>query len=177
MAPALIGAGLIQPLLPQPGGFEGLAPVPVSLASYYHAVTECPQMCDPNLEPRAAGLPASGHMKEDEHSVLLVPEALRPHAKLAEHPSPIGEEPDDVLAASDRSLPNPAIRNPLGVRMRKFRDGLRVTFVHRLVEPPHDLHVLLRHRPRSIRRSDRGGQQADERRAPKGPPRARPSAG
>src|SRR5215213_2533428 len=138
--------GMRDPLLPQPGGFEGFAPVPVSLASHDHAVTDCPQMGDPNLEPCTAGLPASGHPKEDEHSVLLVPEALRLRAKLPEHLSPVGEEPDDVLAAADRSLAHPAIRNPFGVAMRKLREGLRVTLAHRLVEPPHDLNVLLRHR-------------------------------
>src|SRR5262245_49981328 len=91
-------------LLPQPGGFEGLIAVAVSLASHDKAIAQCPQMPDANVESRAAGGAAPPHVHEDEDLVVGLPEALRFRAKLIEHLGPIREEPNDVLAAPDRLL-------------------------------------------------------------------------
>ena len=107
---------------------------------------DSPHVRDPNLKRCAAGLPASGHAKEGEDSVFRGREALGFDAKLVEHLSPVGEEPDDLFAASDRSLADSAVGNPFGVRVHQFRRACHILGVHRPVEPKHHLHVLLRHR-------------------------------
>ena len=136
--------------LAQPGGFEGPIAVAVSLASHDNAVTHRPQVADANVELCAAGGATSRDANEGEDFVVCLPEPLGFRAEPMEHVSPVREEPNDVLTTPDRSLSTRLSGIHSASGWASSVKGFQVAGVHRRVKPPHDLHVLLRHRPPSI---------------------------
>ena len=66
--------------------------------------------------------------------------------------SPIDEEGSDGFPAVAYTVSSGDIgcRSPFDVRMEHFEAGLIVATLPRLIERLQTLHVLLRHRPRSI---------------------------
>ena len=67
------------------------------------------------------------------------------------------DEAHDGLPTHLRPRLRPTVRVPHdGVRVEQLTPGIHVPSVPRLEVGPHDLHVLLRHRPRSIAQASVG---------------------
>ena len=130
----------------EPRGFEGFvrgwrAPRP---AQRGRRARSKGARCD--VEPRAAGSPTSGCPNKDEHLVVCVPETLRLQANFS------NTSACSIKNRTTFSRPRigpcatrlSGIHSPLG--WASSVEGFHVAGVHRAVELPHDLHVLLRHR-------------------------------
>lgn len=137
-------------LLVHAGGLERLAAVTVALAAHGKPITQRPRMRNPDINVGAARAPAAADPNEGKHLVVLIPAALHFGLQLFEHRRSVHEEPRHVVTASDRPLPDPAVGNPLDVRMGELRCTHRIPGVQGSIEPADDLDMLLRHPSRSI---------------------------
>jgi hypothetical protein len=144
-----------EALLPQPGGFEGLPLIQIDLAFEELAVPKLPESAD-----LAAHGDATSRASPDES--IQLDDAIS--ARIQE-PAVLDVE---VLHHGSHALPVPhqLVKPPVGLLLdgraeldrgvAHAQKTLRVLRVEGIHCPPHDLDVLLRHRPRSIPRRGEG---------------------
>src|SRR5829696_12435 len=143
-------------LLRKPGRFEGLRPVDVAHAFNAPTAFEREEMRNRHVHLDPAGPADRAGMEECDDAVAYVEEVLG----LVSEGRPLLGERSQVLAdagvtpnwlASERGQ----VRMPLDLRVTFPDDGLYVSAVASVVQPPSRFHVLLRHHPPSIPPADR----------------------
>ena len=142
-------------LFREPGGFEGLPAVQESAYAYNLA-------CADRLDGGAVGLdhgPALSALCDlvvkDDHVVRpRVDVPLGAHVYSLPDLEVVGERSDNrITPPSDLALIDATDgRVPLDLRIESVESGLDVASQEGFLRAPNDLHVLLRHRPRSISR-------------------------
>jgi hypothetical protein len=173
-------------LLAQPDGFEGFGTVAVAAMASDLPVTQCDdgERRDPHFYTAVS---ASADLHAADYNVIAVVEVLLGF-KSERIPcrEPLGKPRLDLVAATVNLLPDrdPGRNLPFDFRVKRLKRDLIVASIEGLVVPPHDLHALLRHRPRSISRNaplpceaaarepDRSARRAAFASASKRPPRA-----
>ena len=140
-------------LLREPHGFEGLGAVPVGDHAHDPAVRQRHQVGELMLERSTAKFAASGLPGQHEHLIVTeVDDPLGFDAQVRERAEVLAAPYQHLLETPPLPLharsfcADPRI-NDLGIEEVNSR---KITSCPVLVHPTHDLHVLLRHRPRSI---------------------------
>src|SRR4051812_16713529 len=162
-------------LLRQPGGFEGLVRVGEPLPTNDLAISTGVQLCVTliHVQPALAPPPFS----DEEHHLLApgVDDSLDLDGPVVPLVRPAPEVVHDRLMAAS----NVAVRKvgpiPFNVWVIERRGGLNTPRLPRIPHPPYRLHVLLRHRPRSISRWKGTGNNRWQQTAGDGRPSRPPS--
>jgi hypothetical protein len=137
--------------LRQPHGFEGFGSVTVLARFGDLSVSQSEYMELVLFEGGAAGPAATDQVNSDDNAVARIDELLRLRLKLS-----VLEDLRKMLhtgvAAAMRSGPPRIVRPipPHGGRIGQLNHCREVASVERIKPLAHQLHVLLRHRPRSI---------------------------
>jgi hypothetical protein len=153
-------------LLPQPGGFEGVGFGLEPAMPNDPSISQRPDVSGVRRD-RLVVCPA--HQNEANGDDDFFP--CRNEFKRLDTPGrpdlaqPSHELPDALVAVIDAWVKGPPRRVPFDLRIKEVI-GLVIEVLEDLVlplcvEPPHNLHVLLRHRPRSISRLPRGRPTSD----------------
>ena len=138
-------------LLRQPHGFECLFSRSEPDRSHDESISHGPDTEYPLFEPCTAA-PASTNDSWAHDDLLVViddlidldPVVLQLPEELLERPEKTGVAMVDLRIRKVKKIV------PFDVRSKPREGGFRVAAVERFSNAPRDLHVLLRHRPRSI---------------------------
>src|SRR6476660_937656 len=144
----------MKPLLPQPGGFEGLLRARVHLHPDSLSVLDRPNHAEPHLDGNPGGLRAPPLVNDGDDPLSGVDVVLDRELQVIPCLGPVGVEPPCAFDPGVGLLLGPATEGrhvPDEVRVRVL--GEEFTGRHEVLEAaPQSLHVLLRHRLRSISR-------------------------
>src|SRR5215213_2119189 len=158
-----------EALLPQPGGFEGLAPLTEIVDLGELPVTNRDDGEDTLVDGHAAPLAANVRGGSQEHAPFRrldnflhgYPPLLEGLHEVIERPSDASGSAKALVCGTKRWLPDDLWVEPLDDRrcLGRFAEcdlGIGPMRLQGSVDlgvvSPHDFHVLLRHRPRSISR-------------------------
>ena len=137
-------------LLRQPSGFEGILPILVETEALDSAIADRthPGSASLDFDPvaplRVPGVPRYHEITGFDYLVYL-------EANGFPHPEELVQEGAYLIKFEDTAHRADCPREvQLGVRTQVLERGLQVLPVESVDKGPHDLHVLLRHRPRSI---------------------------
>ena len=138
-------------LLRQAKGFEGLSVIDEVLPAGDPAVSKCEQVGVRLFHFDAAAPATTSQVEGDDdrisRSVRLDDLRVMRLPSSQESLSPL---PQLGVAAKGTRLGNLGAKGHLAVVIEEAQERIDVAFVPRFHEAVHDLHVLLRHRPRSI---------------------------
>jgi hypothetical protein len=140
-------------LLPQPGGFEGLSLIHVALNADHVSIVHLKEDCRIGLELDPASPSTPELALQHDHTVTRINELFR--LEPAFIPSLevlfLKRVPDFLKTTRDGALPE-AADGAMQLHVRTNHRSWQVPLSpdHGRVDHPHDLDVLLRHRPRSI---------------------------
>jgi len=147
-------------LLPQPGGLEGFLSARIVTHGNDHSVAEAVDAGNLLFEFDPASLaPAEISRYDENSSVTEVPQFLHFDARVFGYVGDLleGKSKHRVAAGYGRDAEQRTKhRPPLHIRVKQRLDACSIKAAEPVEYPPHDLDVLLRHRPRSIPRR-RGG--------------------
>jgi hypothetical protein len=144
---------VVSLLLRKPHGFEGLGPVVVDRSPYELSVAHGPYGGWSRLDFDPTSLAARAYLDMHENAILPDPDEVpRLHVhvfprrqKVLEHPPNGFATVIDSGVGADRSR-----EVVFEIRMDMLEGSVQAIAVECLKGSTHDLHVLLRHRPRSI---------------------------
>jgi hypothetical protein len=141
----------VSVLLRQPGGFEGFGVIDEVLPAGDPAVSKCQQVGVRlfHFDAAAAATPSQAEGDDDRISRSVRLDDLRVMRLPGSHES-LSPLPQLSVAAKGTRLGNLGAKDHLSVVIEEAQERIDVAFVPRLHEAVHDLHVLLRHRRRSI---------------------------
>jgi len=155
---ALLHALASRVLFAQPGGFEGGSPIRVLERVDDPAVAHLPVRVDPQVDLDSASLAASADVDRADDVLARASQVLD-----SDGVSFPGVEPAfaDSLRPVDPARRSVAVldRIPHEVGVEGLEERLLVIPAKGFNGSPHDLHVLRRHRPRSISRVEPGCHQ------------------
>ncbi len=141
----------VSVLLRQAHGFEGCCPIPVVLVTHHQAVSDSRDAGHLSAHGQAIA-PASVEREVREDSLASVTQLVNLDRERLPGLSEVLPEPfEAVVAVIDGIKAGKQTRSHiLEVAMKNGQYGVHVASVPRFDPPAHQLHVLLRHRPRSI---------------------------
>jgi hypothetical protein len=143
----------MKALLPQPGGFEGSVPVHEDPHAPDPAVCKVVDICHREVIVDSTGAPAHGGLEKAEDPIRAdALQALDGQPEVRPSILDIGEKAPNAASAFVGTLDLGGRRKQLDVLRAASKVAVDVSLIQGGNGPLHDLHVLLRHRLRSISR-------------------------
>ncbi len=139
-------------LLRQPDGFQGVRVVPISPHPHDPAAVHRPHGGNALVHDEATLSASAADPEEGDHVIAGIDYLLDVGFNLLERLEPPRDGVSDVLEATSGAPVAPKSRNvlPFDVRVVQLAERLPVALPLCFEHGPDNLHVLLRHRPRSI---------------------------
>src|SRR5215207_784183 len=142
-------------LLRQPGGFEGVGSLHDAFDADHGSPSKGPNLEIPQLAERIALATGPVLVDVNDHAVSSVQELITgDHKTLPLWEEYLAHVPGHLVSAAVHPLPSSQAelraQNQQDVRVIQLGSLVEVSAPPLTVDPPHDLDVLLGHRPRSI---------------------------
>jgi hypothetical protein len=142
----------VSVLLREPYGFEGLSAIQVRAPLDHFAVMQRQYMAHRGIDVYTAAASRASVSREHKDTIAThLDELLRYRLEVVEGRMHLANRAQHPFAAVIAALATTdlvrLVPDDFGIKDVEFGPSAAV---EPLVEPPHDLHVLLRHRPRSI---------------------------